>query len=97
MNHAHIRTDYDSNETLPKFPNWVRQAIGFGSIIIAISTAYYSLKSDVRDVSTRYEQRGLRLDEVEKRTDKMGQDLSDIKGDMRYVRQMIENGGVHPR
>ena len=96
MSHAQLR-NLEATETLPKFPNWVRQFIGFGGIIITICGAYYSLKSDVRDVSTRSDQRDLRLDSVEKHTDKMGQDLSDIKGDVRYMRQMIENGGVHPR
>ena len=93
MSRAH--SSLEATETLPKFPNWVRQAVGFGGIIIAICGAFYSIKSDVRDVSTRSDQRDIRLDAVEKRTDKMSQDLSDIKGDMRYVRQMIESNGAH--
>ena len=97
MSHAQTHRALEDTETLPKFPNWVRQVLGFGSMIVVLSGAFYSIKSDVRDISTRTEQRGARLDALENRTDKMGQDLSDIKGDVRYMRQMIENSSGRPR
>jgi hypothetical protein len=90
-------SDRIPTETLPKFPNWFRQLIGFGTLLVGVTIAYANLKSDVRDQSTRLEQTeahmreaDARAKEVEQRLNAMAADLAEIKADMRYVRRSIE-------
>lgn len=79
-----------STETLPRFPNWFRQLLGFGTLLAAVILYAEKVKSDVRDIATRSEQREQRLLTVEARTEKIYADLGDIKADVRFLRQVME-------
>ena len=88
-------SNLEATETLPRFPNWARQSVGFGTILVAVTIAFANVKSDVRDVSTRSEQRELRLQKVEDRGEKLLTEISEIKADVRYMRQAYDRDRQH--
>lgn len=86
-------------ETLPNFPNWLRQLCGFGAIFATIIIYATNIKSDVRDLSTRGEQRDVqirdtqtRTKEVEERMGRLSADVADIKSDVKWIRRDAEKG-----
>jgi hypothetical protein len=101
--HEHAEDDdgvEPATETLPRFPNWMRQLLGFGTLIATVTLAWGALKSDVRDQNTRLEQQverakasEQRQDRIEGRLNSISDDVVSIKSDMRYVRRAVESRG----
>ena len=72
----------------------VRDIAAIGSIIVTIMVNYYSLRSEIRDVSSDFKLYDLRIKILETTVDKMQLDIDDLKQNQKnYDQQAVKQTG----